>query len=267
MQITLATWNINGVKARLETVCKWLADARPDIVCLQEIKSVDEGVPSERFEELGYNVRTHGQKGFNGVAILSKHPIDEVLVGLPGAIGPEGGPDPQARYLEAVISVGSGALRVSSIYLPNGNPTDTLKFPYKLGWMDRLKDHAQALRQGEEAVALCGDFNVIAEDGDVYNPAAWREDALMRPETRARFFAITNLGYQDAWRACTDQTNRYTFWDFQAGAWPKDNGLRIDHILLSPQATDRLASAHIDSRVRGWEKPSDHVPMCCLLNC
>ncbi|MFV2092148.1 MAG: exodeoxyribonuclease III, partial [Hyphomicrobiales bacterium] len=168
------------------------------------------------------------------------------------------GPDPQARYLEAVISVGDGALRVASIYLPNGNPTDTPKFPYKLAWMERLRDHAQVLRAGEEAVALCGDFNVIATDDDVYNAPAWRQDALMRAETQARFFALTHQGYTDAWRACSNQTHHYTFWDYQAGAWQKDHGLRIDYILLSPQAADRLQSAHIDSRVRGWEKPSDH---------
>ncbi len=252
----IASWNINGVKARLETALTWLAQAEPDIVCLQEIKSIDEGFPSERFEELGYSVALNGQKGFNGVAILSKHTIDETRKGLPGDPS-----DEQARYLEAVISIESGALRVASIYLPNGNPTDSDKFPYKLAWMERLKDHVQSLLELEEPLVLAGDYNVIPQPEDVYSPDAWEGDALYRPESHAKFRALLNLGLTDSLRACTNAPNLYTFWDYQAGAWQKNNGIRIDHLLLSPQAADLLRSCEIDKFARSWEKPSDHVPI------
>jgi len=252
----IATWNINGIKARLETALTWLAQAEPDIVCLQEIKSINEGFPAERFEELGYSVALHGQKGFNGVAILSKYAIDETHRGLPGDSS-----DEQARYLEAVISIESGALRVASIYLPNGNPTDSDKFPYKLAWMDRLKDHVQSLLALEETLVLAGDYNIIPSAADVYAPEAWAGDALYRPESHAKYRALLNLGLTDSLRACTNAPNLYTFWDYQAGAWQKNNGIRIDHLLLSPQAADLLRSCEIDRFARGWEKPSDHVPI------
>jgi len=252
----IATWNINGIKARLETALTWLAQAEPDIVCLQEIKSINEGFPAERFEELGYSIALHGQKGFNGVAILSKFTIDETHRGLPGDPS-----DEQARYLEAVISIESGALRVASIYLPNGNPTDSDKFPYKLAWMDRLKDHVQSLLALEEPLVLAGDYNIIPSAPDVYAPEAWAGDALYRPESHAKYRALLNLGLTDSLRACTNAPNLYTFWDYQAGAWQKNNGIRIDHLLLSPQAADRLRSCEIDRFARGWEKPSDHVPI------
>lgn len=252
----IATWNINGVKARLDGVLTWLEQAKPDVACLQEIKSQDEGFPSERFEELGYNVAVHGQKGFNGVAILSKLPFDETLTGLPGDTS-----DEQARYLEAVFSVESGVVRVASIYLPNGNPIDSDKFPYKLAWMDRLKDHARDLLKLEEPFVLAGDYNAIPSEDDVYDPKAWEDDALFRPETREKFHRLINLGLTDAYRACHHETHQYTFWDYQGGAWQKDNGIRIDHMLLSPQAADRLQQCEIDRFTRSWEKPSDHVPV------
>lgn len=252
----ISTWNINGIKARLNGLVTWLQQARPDIACLQEIKSVDEGFPSERFEELGYNVAVHGQKSFNGVAILSRRPFDEVVTGLPGDQS-----DEQARYLEAVISVEEGVVRVASIYLPNGNPVDSEKFPYKLGWMDRLRDHVRERLAFEEPLILAGDYNIIPTENDVHDPRAWAEDALFRPESRERFHAIVNLGLTDAWRACHHEAHHYTFWDYQRGAWNKDNGIRIDHLLLSPQAADRLEACEIDRFTRGWEKPSDHVPV------
>ncbi len=261
LPMKIATWNINGVKARLDTAITWLRQAEPDIVCLQEIKSVDEGFPSERFEELGYNVAVNGQKGFNGVAVLSKLPFDETLPGLPGA--PE---DAQARYLEAVVSVPSGALRVASIYLPNGNPVDTDKFDYKLAWIDRLTTHTRELLALEEPLVLAGDYNVIPSEADVYNPAAWVDDALFRPESRASFRVLLNLGLTDAFRACHDEPHQYTFWDYQGGAWQKDQGLRIDHLLLSPQAADRLTACEIEREPRGWETPSDHVPVWAELD-
>lgn len=252
----IATWNINGIKARLDGLLNWLEQAQPEVACLQEIKSRDEGFPSERFEELGYNVAVHGQKGFNGVAILSKHPFDEVIKGLPGDES-----DEQARYLEAVFSVESGVVRVASIYLPNGNPVDTDKFPYKLAWMDRLKSHAIELLRLEEPFVLAGDYNAIPTADDVHDPKAWEGDALFRPETREKLHTLLNLGLTDAYRACHHEIHQYTFWDYQRGAWQKDHGIRIDHLLLSPQATDRLQACEIDRFTRGWEKPSDHVPV------
>jgi exodeoxyribonuclease-3 len=252
----IATWNINGIKARLETVKTWLASASPDIACFQEIKSVDEGFPAEVFEELGYNVAVHGQKGFNGVALLSKLPFDEVIRGLPGD-----DEDVQARYIEGVVSVEAGVVRVVNLYLPNGNPIDSDKFPYKLAWMERLRTRVKELLTFEEPFVVAGDYNVIPTPEDVYDPTAWLNDALFRPETRAHFQSLLHLGLTDAFRACHDEPHQFTFWDYQAGAWQKNHGIRIDHLLLSPQAADRLVSCDIDSEPRGWEKPSDHVPV------
>lgn len=257
----IATWNINGIKARLDSAVTWLRQAEPDICCLQEIKCVSEAFPAEAFEALGYNVRAHGQKGFNGVAILSKRPFDEAVPGLPGADG-----DTQARYLEAVVSTDGGAVRVASIYLPNGNPFGSEKFDYKLAWMERLDEHAKSLLALEEPFVLAGDYNVIPTPQDLYDPAGWADDALFRPEARARFHKLVALGLTDAFRACHDEPHQYTFWDYQAGAWQKDHGLRIDHLLLSPQAADRLVSCEIDRAPRGWEKPSDHVPVWLTLD-
>jgi exodeoxyribonuclease-3 len=252
----IATWNVNSVRVRLENITEWLNQTQPDVACLQEIKAPDDVFPGHVFEELGYNVAVHGQKGFNGVAMLSKHPFDEVLPRLPGDDA-----DEQARYLECVISTETGVVRVASIYLPNGNPTDTDKFPYKLKWMERLHAHAQGLIELEEPLVLAGDYNVIPQPGDVHDPVAWEGDALCRAETRQRFRALLNLGLTDAFRACSDAAGQYTFWDYQAGAWQKNHGIRIDHLLLSPQASDLLRRCAIDKDVRAWEKPSDHVPI------
>lgn len=252
----IASWNINGIKARIDAATTWLKQANPDVACLQEIKCADEAFPSFEFETLGYNVHVHGQKGFNGVALLSKLPFDEVMPRLAG--DPD---DVQSRYLEAVVSVPSGVLRILNIYLPNGNPPGTDKYVYKLAWMSRLRERVKALLAYEEPMVIAGDFNVIPAPEDVYDPSAWTEDALFRPETRAQFQALVNLGLTDAFRACHDEPNCYTFWDYQAGAWQKNQGLRIDHLLLSPQAADRLQACEIDPAPRGWEKPSDHVPI------
>ena len=254
--VKIATWNINGVKARLETAIAWLQQAQPDIACLQEIKSIDAGFPSERFEELGYNVVTHGQKGFNGVAILSKLPFDSHQARLPGDES-----DEHARYLEGCFSTPSGMIRVVSIYLPNGNPVESEKFPYKLAWMDRLYTQVRTLLEDECPLVVAGDFNVIVEPEDAKRPEVWVNDALFQPESRARWRSLINLGLTDATRAVNTDSGVYTFWDYQAGAWPKNNGIRIDHMLLSPQAADRLVSSGIDRETRGWEKPSDHVPV------
>jgi exodeoxyribonuclease-3 len=252
----IATWNINGVKARLDTATAWIKDAGPDVLCMQEIKSEDLSFPSEIFEELGYNVAVHGQKGFNGVAILSKLPLEDVSRGLPGD-----DTDDHARFIEAVVSVQSGAIRIVSLYLPNGNPLGTDKFAYKLAWMERLDTYARSRLADEEAFVLAGDFNVIPEPIDARFPDNWRDDALFQPETRAAYRRLLNLGLTDAFRACEAGPDHYTFWDYQAGAWQKNNGIRIDHMLLSPQAADRLVDTAIDKRPRGWEKPSDHVPV------
>jgi len=252
----IATWNVNSVKARLETVTAWLNDAAPDVVCLQEIKTIDDGFPRGAFEDLGYNCAVHGQKTYNGVAILSKRPLEDVTRGLPG-----GGDDQQARYIEAVVTGDHGVIRVASIYAPNGNPVASEKFPFKLAWMERLRARAAEILNYEEPAALMGDYNVIPTDDDCHDPAVWAGDALFQPQSKAAFRTIENLGYQDAFRACDARPHRYTFWDYQAGAWQKDHGIRIDFVLLSPQALDRLKTCTIDKRVRGWDKPSDHVPV------
>ena len=252
----IATWNVNSIKQRVEPVQRWLREREPDIVCLQELKCVDEAFPRGVFEDLGYNVATHGPKTYHGVAILSKFPLEEVERGLPGGDG-----DEQSRYLEAVVSVDGGALRIASIYLPNGNPAPGDKYEYKLAWMERLKEHIRERLALEEATVFAGDYNVIPTEADVHDPALWVNDALFLPRTREKFQEITHLGLTDAIRATSDDAGLYTFWDYQAGAFQKNNGIRIDHLLLSPQAADRLEAAGIDRATRGGEKPSDHVPV------
>jgi exodeoxyribonuclease III len=252
----IATWNINSIKQRIDNLCAWLSERSPDIVCLQETKCIDEAFPREPLEALGYNVVVHGQKAFNGVALLSKFRFDEITPRLPGNDS-----DDHARFLEAVISVGPRALRVASLYLPNGNPPDTDKFSYKLNWMGRLFDYSNERLQLEEPLILAGDFNVIPTELDARNPAKWVGDALFDARTRQRFRALCNLGLTDAVRAATDGPGPFTFWDYQAGAWQKNDGIRIDHLMLSPQAADRLVAVGVDKDVRSWEKPSDHVPV------
>ena len=256
----IVTWNINGVRARIDNLLHWLQEANPDIVCLQEIKTVDDGFPRLEVEALGYHVETHGQKGFNGVAILSKLRFDEVNRGLPGDEG-----DEQARFIEGVFSTETGALRVVSLYLPNGNPLGTEKFPYKLSWMARLERWAEERLLLEEALVLGGDYNVIPQPIDAKNPAAWVNDALFQPESRQALRRLVNLGFTEATRAVTDARYVYTFWDYQAGAWQKNNGIRIDFQLLSPEAANCFAGSSIEKHVRAWEKPSDHVPVAIEL--
>lgn len=257
----IATWNINGVRARVDGATSWLKDVAPDILCLQEIKSEDAVFPAEAFEDLGYNVTVHGQKGFNGVAVLSKLPVDEATPGLPGDTG-----DEQARFLEVVVSVPEMALRIVSLYLPNGNPVGTDKFDYKLAWMERLQDYTARRLEAEEAFVLAGDYNVIPEPRDARYPERWTDDALFQPESRRAFRRLCHLGLTDAFRACDNDNDSYTFWDYQGGAWQKNHGIRIDHMLLSPPAADRLVAAEIDKRTRLWEKPSDHVPVLVELD-
>jgi exodeoxyribonuclease III len=251
----IATWNVNSVRQRMDSLQAWLTERQPDIVCLQEIKCTDDAFPREPIEALGYNVAVHGQKTWNGVALLSKLPFDEVA---PGLIGD--GADVQARFLEALVSTRTGVLRVVSLYLPNGNGGEE-KYAYKLKWMDRLIAFSHERLTREEPFVLAGDYNVIPTPADARRPEAWVNDALFLRPTREKFRALTNLGLTDAIRAVSDASDLYTFWDYQAGAFQKNNGIRIDHLMLSPQAADRLTDAGIDRHVRGWDKPSDHVPV------
>ena len=260
----IATFNINGIKARINALPEWLDDAQPDVIVLQEIKSVDEAFPRELFEDRGYNVETHGQKSFNGVAILSKLPLEDVRRGLPGDDS-----DDQARWVEATV-VGKQAIRICGLYLPNGNPVELNtdgtpveggKYAYKLAWMERMRARAQALLDEEMPALMAGDYNIIPQAEDAKKPEAWLEDALHRPESRAAFQRIVNLGFTEAFRARHQGPGHYSFWDYQAGAWQRNNGIRIDHFLLSPQAADLMLDCQIDKDVRGRDKPSDHVPV------
>ncbi len=252
----VATWNINSVKQRVDNLVAWLGERAPDVICLQETKCPDEAFPREPLEALGYNVAVHGQKAYNGVAILSKFKFDEVTPRLPGDAD-----DDHARFLEVTISTMKGALRIASLYLPNGNPPKSDKYSYKLKWMDRLSHYISERLKLEEQLVLAGDYNVIPTPSDARNPADWEDDALFLPQTREKFRSLLHLGLTDAVRATSDEAGLYTFWDYQGGAWQKNNGIRIDHLLLSPQAADRLAGVGIDRHVRSWERPSDHVPL------
>ena len=255
-RFSVATWNVNSIRQRIGHLTAWLQEKQPDVVCLQEIKTVEETFPRLEIEACGYHVAVLGQKTFNGVALLSKTPLEDIRIGLPGDAS-----DEQARYIEAVISVDGGAFRVASIYLPNGNPAPGEKYDYKLRWMERLRLHAADLLKLEEPLVLAGDYNVIPAARDTHDAALWANDALFLPETRVAFQRLLALGLTEAVRATTDADKLYTFWDYQAGAWPKNNGIRIDHLLLSPQAADRLEATVIDKDMRDLDKPSDHVPV------
>ena len=250
----IASWNVNSMKARLHHVLDYCKAGHTDVILAQELKLTDENFPVEAFQEIGWNVATHGQKTYNGVAILSPHEIENVEIGLQGD-----DEDEQARFIQATVH----GLHLASIYLPNGNPCPGPKFDYKLAWMDRLQIVAKALIDSEKPVILGGDYNVIPQPIDCYDPAAWEGDALFHPESRKRFFSLLNLGYSDAFRAMHPEGAHYSFWDYQAGAWPKNNGIRIDHLLLSPEAANRLTNAGIDKGPRGLEKASDHTPIWC----
>jgi exodeoxyribonuclease-3 len=257
----IASWNVNSIKARLEPALAWLKAAKPDVLGLQEIKCTDENFPWPAFESLGYNCAVHGQKSYNGVALLSRRPMEDVTPRLKGDDA-----DDHARYLEAVITGDKGVVRVATLYAPNGNPFPGPKFDFKLAWMERLSRHAGDLLKLEEPVVLMGDYNVIPEDKDAKNPKAWVKDALFQPPSKAALRKIEHLGYTDAFRVLHPEGGHYTFWDY-FGSWERDNGIRIDHVLVSPQAADRLRACEIDREVRGQsEKPSDHVPVWCDLD-
>lgn len=253
----IASFNINGVKARIGALTDWLAASDADVVVMQEIKSVDDAFPREHFEDLGWRVETHGQKGFNGVAILSRLPLEDVTRGLSGDEA-----DEQARYIEATL-VGRIAVRVAGLYLPNGNPAPGPKYDYKLAWMERLRARAAQLLDLEMPVVMLGDYNVIPQPRDVAHPQNWTEDALFLPRSRAALQQIVHQGWTDAIRIRDPYATRgpFTFWDYQAGSWGKDNGIRIDHLLLSPEAADLMVETGVDREARAAEKPSDHVPV------
>lgn len=258
--IKIATFNINSVRRRIGNLLDWLQEAEPDIVLLQELKAQDEQFPRLDLEAKGYRAAVVGQKSYNGVAILARGQIDVTRQALPGD-----DQDTQARYVEGIVSTDAGRVRVASIYLPNGNPSTSDKFAYKLRFMERLRAHAQSFVLDDEPVVLGGDYNVCPTDDDVYDPAGWANDALCRPESRLAFRALLNLGYADAFRTLDKTPHAYTFWDYQAGAWQRGNGLRIDHLLLNPAATDRLVACEIDKAPRGRPEPSDHTPIWCSL--
>lgn len=255
----IATFNVNGIRARLPRVLDWIDDCSPDVALLQEIKCQDTVFPAEEFEDKGYNIVVHGQKSFNGVAILSKFPIEDVVRGLPGS------DDDQARWIEATI-IDKTAVRVCCLYLPNGNPAPGPKYDYKLSWMETLEDRAKKLIEDEEPALLAGDFNVIPERQDARSPENWEKDALFLHETRTAWRKIVNLGFADAFRLKCNRPLNYTFWDFQGGAWNRNDGIRIDHFLLNSQCADILEDCQIDKHVRGEEKPSDHVPIWVKLD-
>ena len=250
MPLKIVTWNVNSIKACLEHVKGWLEDNQPDLLLIQELKGLD--FPAGEFEAIGYHSQAVTQKAYNGVAILSKQPVTVILDHLPGDET-----DEQARYLE----IDYNNIRIINIYLPNGNPVDTDKYTYKLSWMGRLYNRLKQLRNEQIPFVIGGDFNVIPADEDCHDPAAWRGDAAFRPETHAKWQALLNLGLYDAFRIVNQNAGQYSFWDYQRGAWQKDNGIRIDHFLLSPPITDKLINCHIDKAPRGAEKASDHTPV------
>ena len=248
----IASWNVNSAKARQDHILDYLKAGSADVLLIQETKTQDVNFPVDLYQDAGWNVVFHGQKSYNGVAIAARQPLTDVMSGLPGDAE-----DEQARYMEATID----GVRVATIYLPNGNPAPGPKFDYKLAWMERLNIRAEELLHDEIPVVLAGDFNVIPQDIDCYDPPGWEGDALTRAESRAAFNRLSLLGYTDALRACHPGQVLYSYWDYQAGAWQKDNGVRIDHLMLSPEAADRLVAAEVDKGPRGLEKPSDHTPV------
>ena len=259
MALKIAAWNVNSIMARLPTALKLFADVGADVWCLQEIKCEDARFPRFELEAMGFNVETFGQKSYNGVAILSKDRIEEVSRGLLNF------EHEHARFIEAVIASPDGPVRVASIYAPNGNPIGSDKFAFKLAFMEALQAHLRELLKLEERFIIAGDYNVIPRDVDCHDPRVWAGDALFQPETRAAYRALQNLGLSDAYMQADGSAHRYTFWDYQAGAWQKDHGIRIDHLLLSPQAADRLQSVEIFKAARAMDKASDHVPIIATL--
>ena len=258
--VSIATWNVNSVKARMQHVLDWLKESQVDIALLQELKCEDDKFPTMESEELGYNVATHGQKTYNGVAILSKYPLDDITRGIPNF------EDEQARYIEASVSLYGEAIRVASIYLPNGQEVGSDKFRYKMKFFEALQAHAANLMTYDEAIVLGGDYNVAPESIDVYDPKRLDGTVCFHPDERQHFRRLQHAGWYDAFRITHGEDTQFSWWDYRGGSYQKGHGLRIDHLLLSPQATDRLQKSWVDETPRGWEKPSDHTPVLCELN-
>jgi exodeoxyribonuclease III len=249
----IATYNVNGINGRLPVLLRWLNETTPDVVCLQELKAPDEKFPEQAINDAGYKAIWHGQKSWNGVAILARNAdIQELRRGLPG--DPD---DTHSRYIEAMVN----GIIVGCLYLPNGNPAPGPKFEYKLRWFERFTEHAAQLYARNMPVVLCGDYNVMPTELDVYKPERWVDDALFRPETRLAFKTLMDQGWTDALRKLHPNETIYTFWDYFRNAYARNAGLRIDHFLLSPQLDSRLLAAGVDMHVRGWEKSSDHGPV------
>ncbi|MDE3060923.1 MAG: exodeoxyribonuclease III [Pseudomonadota bacterium] len=259
--MTLATWNVNSVKARIAHVLDWLKKDNPDIVLLQETKCTDDAFPRMEIEDLGYNLALFGEKTYNGVAILSKFPLDDVTRGLPGDDG-----DSQARYIEAVVSLPGESIRIASVYVPNGQDAGSEKFQYKLRFLDRLRAHLETLLTYDEMLAVGGDYNIAPEDADVHDPKAWEGSVLTHEEVRKRLRSILYQGMCDAFQVSGGADSRYTWWDYRGNALAKDDGLRIDHVLLSPQAADALSGFRIEKNIRALDKASDHAPVIIQLN-
>lgn len=250
----VSTWNVNSIKARLDHATRWVSEQQPDVLMLQELKGLE--FPLDAFKSLNYQVEFLGQKAYNGVAILSKHPINLIRTGLPGDDA-----DEQARFIDAETK----GIRFLNIYAPNGNPVDSEKFPYKLGWLKRLCAYAAELRDHNVPFVIGGDFNIIPEDIDCYDPAAWAGDALFRPESRQIFRVLSNMGLTDALRVFNKGRGVYTFWDYFQGSWQNNKGIRIDHFLVSPGIADRLTGCVVDANPRSWDKASDHTPVVMTL--
>ncbi|NDF11445.1 MAG: exodeoxyribonuclease III [Proteobacteria bacterium] len=257
----IATWNVNSIKARLPNALDWLREAKPDIVLLQELKCVNEAFPAMEIEELGYNLALNGQKTYNGVAILSKYPLEDIVTTLPGE--PE---DTQARYIEAVVSVGKEAIRVVSVYVPNGQDPTSDKFPYKLRFMERLANHMETLLTYDEKLVVGGDYNVGHQDIDVFDAEILRGTTCFHPEEQKRFRTMLNLGFTDIWRSLNPTAKRFSWWDYRGGGYSKNEGLRIDYLLLSPRAVDAVRASGMDEDTRAKEKASDHIPVWCELS-
>lgn len=259
--LSIATWNVNSIRARLPNVIEWLREEKPNVVLLQEIKAQDNNFPFEPLEDEGYNIAIHGQKSYNGVAILSKSPIEDVTTSFPGQEQ-----DPQARYIEAVTA----GVRVASVYVPNGDKVGSEKYPYKLDFLKNFECHLATLLDYDESVIIGGDYNIAPEDDDTPDPDKWTKTVLATPEVRNSFKRILHAGYTDAFRSLypagsIEQHKASTWWDYRSGAWARQEGLRIDHLLLSPQATDRLKECEVNQMTRGKEKASDHAPVICYL--
>jgi len=257
---TIATWNVNSIRPRLEHLSRWLQERQPDVALLQETKCSDEHFPYEAIEDLGYNCAHAGQKSYNGVAILSKRPIEEVIRALPGNED-----DPQARYIEAVTQIGEQVVRVASVYVPNGQAIDSEKFQYKMDFFHKLKQHMAATLTNEEMVIWGGDYNVAPAANDVYAPDKLDGSICFHPDERRALRRIVHTGLTEAFRTLHPAEQRFSWWDYRGNGWKMNKGLRIDHLLLSPEAADQLTACEIDEHTRGWEKASDHAPVWCAL--